>query len=382
MPFAKVAALSILLLCPAVAQAQFGVPAGVEEPPDPSVSAGEERPLALRGRLFIDGVPARDKVVEIRLETEGGVQLATAYNLASEEFEFRGVTVNPNDDHVLVIREPGLVELRQPIELGRDFLGTGMTELGLRVPNVFLYLVSDSSADGVGSPATVDVTELLNSVPDTALDLYRAAMEQDRAGDARNAIDNLVRALEIAPNFYEALNLLGSKYIETGRYSEALVPLSRAYEINKNDPVPLLNLGVLYFSQGQAAEAVAVGNSDRAPEDLLADAHASYIEAIDYLEEASRLDPSSPQIALYLGSALYEAGSHDRAEELLTEAVGRDRSLDGARLVLINIYVRQQRHPEALEQVELYLDAHPDTPQRLSLERARDMFRALLGTAR
>jgi thioredoxin-like negative regulator of GroEL len=369
-------AIGALLLAPAGVLGQFGAPAGPAIPAEPPAApTGPDRPLSLMGRLFINGAPVRDTVIEVRLETEGGVLLATAYTLASEEFQFRGVTVDMNDDHVLVVREPGFEELRHTLYLGREFLGAGMGAPGLRPPDVFLYLESADPSGGFGGPATVDAGRLINPVPDAAVEFYEAAIEDNRTGNVEAAVENLKQAIEIAPEFFEALNLLGSAYIEAGRYSEAQVLLTRAYDITDSDPTSLLNLGVLYFRQGQAVEAAAA----EGPEDLLAGAHASYIEAIDYLEEALRLDPASPRIAFYLGSALYKAGSYDRAEELLVESMRRDSESDDARLTLINIYVRQQRHPEALEQVEVYLDANPDTPQRADLERARGLFRALLG---
>ena len=53
--------------------------------------------------------------------------------------------------------------------------------------------------------------------------------------------------------------------------------------------------------------------------------------------------------------------------------------MDAARLALINVYVGQQRYEAALEQIALYLEANPDTPEREALEGARSAIETSLG---
>jgi tetratricopeptide (TPR) repeat protein len=297
--------------------------------------------------------------------------VARAYTLGSEEFEFRGVPVNVADQYFLAIDEPGYGEVRERIELGRDPFGVGAYVAG---GMIMLYLESlppDETAPDTAP--TVDVRQLTTEISDEARQAYESALTALEDGDADTAVGHLERAIEFTPDYYDALNQLGVVYVNAQRFREARGVLEHAFELNQNDPLLLTNLGTLHFQEGQALEQTSPDATDAAA------AAASYAEAANYLEQAIRLDPGSARVAYYLGSALYKTGAYERAEEALFVAIETDPEWDEARLTLVNIYVRQQRHEAALSQIELYLEENPDTPDRESIEQARDAIERTLG---
>jgi Tfp pilus assembly protein PilF len=316
----------------------------------------------LSGRVMEDGRPIR-RLVEVRLESSTSGVIDTAYTIGSEEFEFRAVPINTMERHFLVIEEIGYSEVRYELRVGRDPFGIGaIADFGV----IFLYLESlPPEDDGLGLGDTVDLRQLGALIPDEAREAYQAGLEELDQGDSAAGLESLELSVELAPEFYDALIKLGVEYLNLTRYSDAKQMLGRAYDLNENDSILLTNLGSLHFQEGQALERSALTDEN------LDTAMTSFALAVDFLRAAARLDPASARVNYYLGSAEYKTGSLDEAEESLFLSLEKSPSMDAARLTLINVYVRQQRHEAALEQITLYLEANPDTPERESMEQAR-----------
>ena len=314
-----------------------------------------------------DGRPIR-RIVEIRLEGDASALVDTAYTQGSDQFNFPGLQIDSNDRFFLVIREPGYQEVRHQLQINKGLFGS--VDFGL----VILYLNSlppeDESAD---SSNTVDLRQLTADIPDEARDAYQEALDHLDQGDSEAALPFLELAVSLAPEYYDALNTLGIEYLTGQRFGDAKQTLERAYGFNQNDSILLTNLGTLHFQEGQVLEQSAQNPAEL---DMVRDA---YLEAAGHLRDAMRMDPTSARIAFYLGSALYKIGAYDEAEETLFVAMDNDPDMSEARLALINVYVYQNRAEAALEQIELYLEAHPDTPQREAMERARETIHAAIG---
>ncbi len=335
-------------------------------------AAAPQRAMITRlgGRVMEDGRPIR-RIVEVRLESGTAGIVDTAYTLGGEEFEFRSVPIDLGDRYFLVIQEPGYREVRHEVQIGRDPFGRGnISDFGV----VILYLNSiPPEAPDAAAADTVDVRQLTAEIPAEARAAYREALERLDGGESEEALRLLEQAVDSAPDYYDALGRLGVEYLTRARYGDARRTLERAHALNPNDSVLLTNLGTLHFQEGQVLEQSALDASERGV------AVGSYEAAAGYLRDAARLDPNSGIIAFYLGSALYKTGAFDEAEERLLTAMDFDPRLDAARLALINVYVQQQRHEAALEQIELYLEANPDSPDREMMEQARSAIEAAAG---
>jgi tetratricopeptide (TPR) repeat protein len=72
----------------------------------------------------------------------------------------------------------------------------------------------------------------------------------------QEAIEQFSRAVEANPNFLEAYNKLGAALAETGRLDEAAAALSRALEINPRHPSAHANMALVLERQGKLDEAI------------------------------------------------------------------------------------------------------------------------------
>jgi Flp pilus assembly protein TadD len=74
-------------------------------------------------------------------------------------------------------------------------------------------------------------------------------------GQERNnlpkSIEFLEKSIELRPNEYETLRLLGVAYGISGRPSEAIEYFTRALNVRPNDPDAMYNLGNAYYNIGQ-----------------------------------------------------------------------------------------------------------------------------------
>jgi cytochrome c-type biogenesis protein CcmH/NrfG len=145
----------------------------------------------------------------------------------------------------------------------------------------------------------VGVAELAVS-PKAVDELHRA---YDARGDVEKAQQHLQKAIEISPNFEEALNNLGTYYYRDGRFDTAANLFQRALKANPNSFAAQVNLGGALLSLGDYPRALdenlkALGMRS---DDALAQAQTGetlfylmrYDEAIMHLEKARQLDPMS-----------------------------------------------------------------------------------------
>jgi tetratricopeptide (TPR) repeat protein len=219
----------------------------------------------------------------------------------------------------------------------------------------------------------VDVRQLLAEIPDEAREAYDEAVGLLENGERPEGIALLERAVALAPDYYEALNRLGVEYFAQGRFRDAEAVITRAADLNRNDPVPLMNLGVLRYHEGRSLED---REAEGPPNEAEGDSSTSFQQAVEAFEATLRLEPTSATAAYYLGMSLHKTGNPERAEGLLLEALDRDPSLSDARLTLIGIYLEQDRRAAALEQITAYLDESPEAANRESLEQIRDTLEA------
>ena len=307
-----------------------------------------------RVNLISGGDPG---VVVVQLEDLRGSPLASIFTDEKGLFRFTGLG-RLSDNLFLVIDHEGFRPVREEIDLGLRQSANMM---------IFLEPETDSSAgDGDG---VVDVRELLANIPNEAVEAYESALEASLDGDHEEAIELLEGALDVVPDYYEARVKLGGEHLELDRFREAEEAFRQAFELSPNRALAPLNLGVLHYKEG---DLQATGGNLEA-------AVGSFQQAIGFLLEAIRLNPISGDALFYLGATFYKSGLFDEAEQRLRRALDIVDGHPQARLTLINLYARQARYEEALDQADAFLEENPDSPQRPAIERAKSQIEAALG---
>jgi Flp pilus assembly protein TadD len=320
------------------------------------------------GEVYADGRPI-NRVVEVRLEAANSSLVASAYTFGSARFTFRNITMVMEENYYLVIRDLDFKELRYELHMNDFYRDSADSRVFHFAGSIVLELQSLPKEKKAGDerkagPKAVDARQLKAEISGNARREYNLALENIAAGNNNAAIAHLEKAVELAPDYYDALNKLGAEYIRSGRHIEAEVVLDRARTLNPNDPLPLTNLGILYLKQGERIEfvaAVKAGSESEAPLTF-------FDKAVEVFEKALRLNPLSPRASFYLGTALYKAGVDERAEPLLLNALDLDGQMHEARLPLIYVYSRHQRCDDARKQISAYLVANPGSPEKKRLE--------------
>ncbi len=296
-------------------------------------------------------------VVVVQLEDLRGSPLATVFTDEKGLFRFQGLG-RLGDNLFLVIEHEGFKPVREEIDLGLR-----------QSANMLVFLERETDSTAGERAEVVDVRDLLAGVPDEAVEAYGVALEASLDGDHEEAIEHLQRALELAPDYYDPRIKLGGEHLELDRFREAEAAFQQAFELSPNRALAPLNLGVLHYKEG---DLQATGGN-------LEEAAGSFQQAIGFLLEAIRLNPLSGDALFYLGATFYKSGLYDEAEQSLQRALEIVGDHAQARLTLMNLYARQARYEEALDQAGAFLEENPDSPQRAAIERAKSQIEAALG---
>jgi tetratricopeptide (TPR) repeat protein len=148
----------------------------------------------------------------------------------------------------------------------------------------------------------------------------KAPDEVQKAFDAKDELESakkhLEKALQIAPDFEEALNDLGAIYHRKQQYAEAAALFERALKINPDSIAARVNLGATLNTLKEYERALSENLRVLAmrPHDAQAHAQAGlslfslkrYEEAIPHFQEAKQLDPASPLMPGFLLATIYD----------------------------------------------------------------------------
>lgn len=215
-----------------------------------------------------------------------------------------------------------------------------------------IYLkVRDALASGpfTAPPGTV----FAQAVPEPARKLYERGVSELREKKEKEGFESLKKALELFPNYYLALERLGTEYTMRGpAYQEAArIILTKAIEINPKGFPSTFGLGMAQYQLKLTAESV------------------------ETLKRATTLHPNSVNAFMYLGMALKQAKRVDEAETALKRAnsIGNGK---GAEVLwqLARLYGEQNRYQEAADTLELYLKAQTD---KNDTEKVRQLIQQL-----
>jgi tetratricopeptide (TPR) repeat protein len=320
MPLQIRAALVVLALAGLVASARGAAPQGA----------------TLEGRVTgPNGRPVQN--VRVTLTNDGYSPIANGYTDASGRFRFAVgegafyVEVDPIGQPFERYRERVEVRLG-PFTKGGEIFRVDIQLIPTRVPG------DRPGAGGV---------RFAQQVPEAAYREYdRAAkLVKDKPDDA---IAALRKAIELFPDYYDAMELLGTELVKAGRYDEARPVLVRAVEVNPAGEGSRYAFGVLSYRTGRFSDAVAS------------------------LREANALNPKSPNTALYLGLAHLRSKQPADAEVYLKRAYEMGaKGVADLHLALASIYIDSKRNREAAAQLRLLLAEVPNL-------RDRDKIKALI----
>ena len=210
------------------------------------------------------------------------------------------------------------------------------------------------------------VNAFTQNVPAAAKQALDAGLKLAEEGKAPEAIENMRKAIEIFPKYFDAHLQLGNVFLKTDQLQEAIAELDKAREINPNDERAYQSFGLLLMKQRNYGVAVAV------------------------FAEAARLNPENPVNAVMRATALIHqaAGSENERTYLLSRAdiaLSQASTLSENRLkpdsMTMALFYELKGDPErAAAELESYMKKTPLLKNSPALEaeikRLRDKARA------
>jgi Flp pilus assembly protein TadD len=122
----------------------------------------------------------------------------------------------------------------------------------------------------------------------------------DKAGRLDEMEEDLRTILKTEPNNAVALNALGYTLADkTSRLMEAFDLISKAHELNPNNPAILDSMGWVYYRMG------------------------NFEKSIEYLNSAYLQFPD-PEVAAHLGEVLWQSGDKDGARTIWQESLKKE----------------------------------------------------------
>lgn len=180
-------------------------------------------------------------------------------------------------------------------------------------------------------------TVFIQDVPDAARLAYDEALKSRKEGATEATIASLIKAIAIFPDYFEALELLGTEYVRTGQYEPALEILLRALAVNERAARSLYAVGVVFLKSNHFAEA------------------------IQYLKKADVYAPDNANTQMMLGLAYGYNQQSDASEAAFKKALQLGgEAVAEAHFYLAGLYDKQQRYREAAQELELYLQTAKD----------------------
>ena len=101
----------------------------------------------------------------------------------------------------------------------------------------------------------VTLHELEHRVPRRAAKEYERALKATAKGDNGDAIPHFQKAISIDPEFSDALNDLGTTYLQLGRIDFAIEQFNQAIRVDPHASKPCSNLAIAYLCQRQYRDA-------------------------------------------------------------------------------------------------------------------------------
>jgi Flp pilus assembly protein TadD len=192
--------------------------------------------------------------------------------------------------------------------------------------------------NGVIADAGGGVAPEATTAETASKNLFEEAIGLRGKGRLDGAIEKLVAATVLQPNYAEAFNLLAVCYDEKGQYNPAQEEYKKALKIEPNNARFLNNIG---YSRYLAND---------------------FGDAIKYYSRGLKITPNDRRMHNNIGLAYGRKGDYDKAKRHFMIAVGET----GANLNLGYVYSQQGKHEEAIKHYEAALRAQPQSLPALS----------------
>lgn len=214
---------------------------------------------------------------------------------------------------------------------------------------VDFVLKTKKGSSSTNSTGVVFVQE----VPDQARKQYeRGGALLQKAGQEKEGVEALKKAIEIFPLYFDALEMLGAEYVKQKEYEAAVPVLTKAIEVNGKSYLSLQSLSVAQYNLKQMPEA------------------------LESMRRSIAINQGSATANLWLGMLLRQASKLDEAETYLKQANRLSESkLPDVHWQLALLFNQLKRYKEAADELELFLKVQPDSRDKEMIQKLIQQLR-------
>lgn len=198
----------------------------------------------------------------------------------------------------------------------------------------------------------------VQDVPPAAKEIYQKALAQlDNAKQAGLGLENLKKAVELYPDYYDALNRLGIEHVRLNQHYEALPFLVKAVALNPRGFSSFYALGIAAYNLKQMREAT------------------------EAFRIATVLNPQSIYAHFQYGRSLRIGGNYPEAEKALLKAKSLDKDATVSEIYwqLGLLYDKIERYGDAADELERYVKLQSSIP---NLQQIKDLIVKLRAKAK
>ncbi len=269
--------------------------------------------------------------VMISLQTRGAA-IASVYTDNEGSFGFNGLTANT---YHVVIQEKEYLPVDETVPI--EPITSPMRYITIYLTQRETKKAQDPSVIG-GNARLAASTQFTQQISKRARKEYDKGVRSDKDGKPDEAVSHYQKAIELAPDFYEARNNLGSDLLSKSQFPEAKQQFEKVLTINPSDGAAYFNLANLSLLTQQ------------------------YDQGQHWVEEGLSKQPDSAFGHFLRGSIDARSGKPNEAEVALKRCLELDPFMSKSHLALVNLYMQQKRPADAASELRVFLKNFPEDP--------------------
>lgn len=282
-------------------------------------------------RLAGGGLPTSR--VRVTLHSRG---MVIGDTFADNEGRF-GFYQLPANIYQIRISEEGYEPVEQTVAMSPVAIASQYVQIVLRAKPETQPGAPPGAASG-GNPYLVSATDYHKKYAAEAVKEFEKGVRAEQQQKLEEAVKHYKKAIEIEPDFYPALNNLGTSYLSLRKFKDAESQFEKVIALSPNDSQGYFNLGKVFaFTE-------------------------RYADAERTLHEGLKREPDGALGHFLLGFIYLRAGHFDEAEKRLRWALQLDPNLSHARLELANLHVQRNQLEAAIGELQLFIEKYPADP--------------------
>ena len=241
--------------------------------------------------------------------------------------------------------------------------------MGRRVAVIIAFSVAVVLASCSKGKEEVTGKESTSGIKEASL--LEQGMQSVRSGELEEAEKYFRQALELNPNYIEALNNLGAVLTQLERYEEADSILRRAIELDSTYAIGYFNLGKNCFEWKKYDDGIEALNTGLAIKEdagaylLLGDCldrKHKFKESLEAYLKSAEMDSTNPRVHYSIGNSLVSQGKYKDAIPHYKKAIELYPKYADAYNNLGVAYAALKDYKEAEEVIKKAIELKPDYP--------------------